>query len=90
MTNETNVAPPITDICQMLSDSKTEKISQTALGWVSDESHRHNIYYVRQVAEHLESKSLADLITLRLPSQPVRAATVFCSASETACDWQRT
>ncbi|KAJ5354973.1 uncharacterized protein N7496_012185 [Penicillium cataractarum] len=61
--NETNVPPPITDICQILSDTKTEKISQAALGWVSDESHRHNIYYVRQVAGYLESKSLADLIT---------------------------
>lgn len=57
-----NVPPPITDICQILSDTKIEKATQKALGWVSDESHRHNIYYVRQVAEYLESKSLADLI----------------------------
>lgn len=58
-----DVPPPITDICQILSNTEINRDTQTALGWVSDENHRHNVYYVRQVADSLKSKSLEDLIT---------------------------
>jgi hypothetical protein len=55
--------PPIVDICQALVKIKTEGDARRALGWVSDESHRHNVYYVRQVADSLKSQSLEELIT---------------------------
>ncbi|OKO90608.1 hypothetical protein PENSUB_13325 [Penicillium subrubescens] len=55
--------PPITDICQALVKITAEGDARRALGWVSDESHRHNVYYVGQVADSLKTQSLEDLIT---------------------------
>ncbi|KAJ5285104.1 hypothetical protein N7497_005216, partial [Penicillium chrysogenum] len=56
--------PPIVDICSTLSTVGTNTNGETneLIGFISDENHRHNMYYVRKLAGNLRSQSLAELI----------------------------
>lgn len=54
--------PPIVDICSTLSTVGTNGETNAPIGFISDESHRHNMYYVRKLAGNLRSQSLAELI----------------------------
>ncbi|OQE89733.1 hypothetical protein PENNAL_c0013G11372 [Penicillium nalgiovense] len=56
--------PPIVDICSTLSTVGTNTNGETnePIGFISDENHRHNMYYVRKLAGNLRSQSLAELI----------------------------
>lgn len=55
--------PLILDTCATISAVPVEVKDQRVLGWLSDNSHKHNITYVRNVARDLRSRSLEDLIT---------------------------
>ncbi|KAJ5719362.1 hypothetical protein N7493_007817 [Penicillium malachiteum] len=59
---ETSSLSPIMDICSALSTVKTDNETNKAIGFISDENHRHNMYYVRNLAGNLRSQSLAELI----------------------------
>ncbi|KAJ5629738.1 hypothetical protein N7528_003395 [Penicillium herquei] len=70
---ETSSLSPIMDICSALSTVKTDDETNKAIGFISDENHRHNMYYVRNLAGNLRSQSLAELIAassdiFRMPS----------------------
>ncbi|CAI7613135.1 uncharacterized protein N7487_003825 [Penicillium crustosum] len=54
--------PPIVDICSTLSTVGTSGETNAPIGFISDENHRHNMYYVRKLAGNLRSQSLAELI----------------------------
>jgi hypothetical protein len=54
--------PPIVDICSTLSTVGTSGEKNAPIGFISDENHRHNMYYVRKLAGNLRSQSLAELI----------------------------
>jgi hypothetical protein len=54
--------PPIVDICSTLSIVATNGKTNASIGFISDENHRHNMYYVRKLAGNLRSQSLAELI----------------------------
>ncbi|CAI7607977.1 unnamed protein product [Penicillium glandicola] len=54
--------PPIMDICLTLSTVGTNGETNKPIGFISDENHRHNMYYVRKLAGNLRSQSLAELI----------------------------
>ncbi|OQE23488.1 hypothetical protein PENFLA_c011G04324 [Penicillium flavigenum] len=56
--------PPIVDICSTLStvEINTDGETNELIGFISDENHRHNMYYVRKLAGNLRSQSLAELI----------------------------
>ncbi|KGO39415.1 hypothetical protein PEX1_028930 [Penicillium expansum] len=54
--------PPIVDICSTLSTVGTHDETNEPIGFISDENHRHNMYYVRKLAGNLRSQSLAELI----------------------------
>ncbi|KAJ5781313.1 hypothetical protein N7457_006473 [Penicillium paradoxum] len=69
--------PPIVDICAAISAVIPEQGSQTALGWLSDESHRHNITYIRNVGGGLSSQSLEDLITASCRSSESQTSEKF-------------
>lgn len=55
-------ASPISDICHTLSTTQANGEHFQLLGSLSDDSYRHDMYYVRSYAEKLKSQSLADLI----------------------------
>jgi hypothetical protein len=54
--------PPIVDICSALSTVGTNGETNAPIGFIFDENHRHNMYYVRNLAGNLRSQSLAELI----------------------------
>ncbi|KAJ5488170.1 hypothetical protein N7453_011624 [Penicillium expansum] len=56
------LVPPIVDICSTLSTVGTNDETNEPIGFISDENHRHNMYYVRKLAGNLRSQSLAELI----------------------------
>ncbi|KAJ6022018.1 hypothetical protein N7540_007522 [Penicillium herquei] len=71
--SDTSSLSPIMDICSALSTVKTDDETNKPIGFISDENHRHNMYYVRNLAGNLRSQSLAELITassdiFRVPS----------------------
>ncbi|CAG8893704.1 unnamed protein product [Penicillium egyptiacum] len=53
---------PIVDICSTLSTVGTKGETNELIGFISDENHRHNMYYVRKLAGNLRSQSLAEII----------------------------
>ncbi|KAH8432926.1 uncharacterized protein LDX57_010559 [Aspergillus melleus] len=55
--------PPIFDICATLSAMTTEEKGQRALGWLYDESHRHNITVLQTGLAYSKPQSLQDLVT---------------------------
>ncbi|KAJ5834038.1 hypothetical protein N7447_000064 [Penicillium robsamsonii] len=55
--------PPIVDICSTLSTLGSHGETNELLGFISDENHRHNVYYVQKLAGNMRSQSLAELTT---------------------------
>jgi hypothetical protein len=53
----------ISDICFTLSTAPANSRQSQLLGCLSDDTYRHDMYYVRSYAENLKSQSLAELIT---------------------------
>ncbi|KAJ5693805.1 hypothetical protein N7536_004217 [Penicillium majusculum] len=62
MMSDMSSVPPIVDICSTLSTVGTSGETNAPIGFISDENHRHNMYYVRKLAGNLRSQSLAELI----------------------------
>ncbi|KOS47901.1 hypothetical protein ACN38_g1165 [Penicillium nordicum] len=62
MMSDMSSLPPIVDICSTLSTVGTSGETNAPIGFISDASHRHNMYYVRKLAGNLRSQSLAELI----------------------------
>ncbi|KAJ5422788.1 hypothetical protein N7491_011233 [Penicillium cf. griseofulvum] len=60
--SQTNKVPSILDFCVSLSTIGTSGQPNQLFGCFSDESHRHNMYYIRNIAANLEMKSLSELI----------------------------
>jgi hypothetical protein len=54
---------PILDICATLSTMVPDQGNRKVLGWLSDDSHRHHITYLRKIAGSSSPQSLEDLIT---------------------------
>ncbi|KAJ6035932.1 hypothetical protein N7540_000211 [Penicillium herquei] len=63
ITPQDNAVPTILDFCVSLSTIRVSGEPNKIFGYFSDESHRHNLYYVRSLAAGLEMKSLSELIT---------------------------
>lgn len=55
-------APIILNICVTLSKAQPSGQSEKPFGCFSDDSHRHNMYYVRNIAADLKTRSLSELI----------------------------
>ncbi|KAJ5697545.1 hypothetical protein N7488_011229 [Penicillium malachiteum] len=71
--SEISSSSPIMDICSALSTVMTDDETNKAIGFISDEIYRHNMYYVRNLAGNSRSQSLAELIAassdiFRMPS----------------------
>ncbi|KAJ5207886.1 hypothetical protein N7449_002265 [Penicillium cf. viridicatum] len=62
MMSDMSSVPPIVDICSTLSTVGASGETNAPIGFISDENHRHNMYYVRKLAGNLRSQSLAELI----------------------------
>ncbi|KAJ5385562.1 hypothetical protein N7517_003473 [Penicillium concentricum] len=62
MTSDMSSVPPIVDICSTLSTMGSHGETNEPIGFISDENHRHNMYYVRKLAGSLRSQSLSELI----------------------------
>lgn len=62
MMSDMSSVPPIVDICSTLSTVGTSGETNAPIGFITDENHRHNMYYVRKLAGNLRSQSLAELI----------------------------
>ncbi|KAJ5741035.1 hypothetical protein N7493_000907 [Penicillium malachiteum] len=57
-----NSVPTILDFCLSLSTNRVSGERNRILGSFSDKKHRHNMYYIRNLAAGLEMKSLTELI----------------------------
>ncbi|KAJ5089480.1 hypothetical protein N7532_008164 [Penicillium argentinense] len=60
--SQANKVPSILDLCVSLSTIGASGQPNQLFGCFSDESHRHNMYYIRDIAASLEMKSLSELI----------------------------
>lgn len=58
-----NDAPIILDICVMPSTVDVTCHPKKPFGFFSDDLHRHNMYYMRNIAADLRAQSLSELIT---------------------------
>lgn len=56
-------APTILNICVTLSSVGASGYPDKPFGCFSDDSHRHKMYYIRNIAADLRTRSLSDLIT---------------------------
>lgn len=59
---QTNQPPDILDICGTLSSIGLTGKPTQYFGCFSDESHRHNMYYIRNIAADLKTRSLSELL----------------------------
>ncbi|RAK96410.1 uncharacterized protein BO80DRAFT_416959 [Aspergillus ibericus CBS 121593] len=55
-------ATPIIDICSALSTMSSHGGQRIPIGYLSDGSHQHTMYHVRNIASSLRPRSLEDLI----------------------------
>ncbi|KAJ5515111.1 hypothetical protein N7463_004663 [Penicillium fimorum] len=62
MMSDMSSVRPIVDICSTLSTLGSHGKTNELIGFISDEHHRHNMYYVRKLAGNMRSQSLAELI----------------------------
>lgn len=96
--------PPIADICFALSSISNPEKRAVLLGYLPDESHRHDLYHVRSIAQNLNSQSLEDVILSSFGATSLRstdhflfsqrhrlrlAASLACSVLEVHGSWLR-
>ncbi|KAJ5797592.1 uncharacterized protein N7503_006888 [Penicillium pulvis] len=96
--------PEIADICFALSSTSNPKQCAVLLGYLPDESHRHDLYRVRSIAQNFNSQSLEEVILKSFGATSLRstngflfsqrhrlrlAASLACSVLEVHGSWLR-